>query len=177
MERDDLTRCRAVSKRLHALITPVFADRLDEFQVILDPKPGFDGILCQLFLEEQDASKLKYSNFFFRDMDMTTPICAVLFSAMGLNMGKLKLKFKDDSTALSRGILADILRNKAPFLEESSLLCSIIVYLSDLFLIRLTSFEWISRLKILFENLKSFFPRNFAGFKMQGKSSCKFKIS
>jgi len=68
LERDDLPRCRAVSKRLHALITPVFADRLDEFQVILDPKPGFDEILCQLFLEEQDASRLKYSNFFFRDI-------------------------------------------------------------------------------------------------------------
>jgi len=52
---------------------------------------------------------------------MTTPICAVLFSAMGLNMSKLKLKFKDDSTALSRGMLADILRNKAPFLEELSI--------------------------------------------------------
>jgi hypothetical protein len=94
------------------------ADRMDEFQVIMDPNSGLDDILCQLVLEVHDSSVLNYSNFFFRDMDMRTPVCAILLNAVGVNMSELKLKFNDNSNLLSRGVLEDILRNKAPFLEE-----------------------------------------------------------
>jgi len=66
-----------------------------------------------------ENSVLDWSNYYFVNYDMESPINKILFDKVGEKMTTLKLAYREASKKklLTTHQFADILRNKAPFLE------------------------------------------------------------